>query len=197
MIDVSEVVLDPDMVAPRQFTVLRSVGTFVLGGFQSITHSFSLSGPVQQASDREISMLPEADRQGSIRSFWATVPILVTRGFGPEPSVHGELPQGTLPGSVFVLSAAPPNANGTFTVNGLLQRPGVDYALSGATITMLSGVVVSAGSVMFFQWPVMINAQAAASDIIQYEATQYRVLRVYRDPGSGYYKALGTQLQAA
>ena len=39
--------------------------------------------------------------------------------------------------------------------------------------------------------------QAAASDIIQYEQTQYRVLSVYRDPGSGYYKALGTQMQAS
>jgi hypothetical protein len=62
---------------------------------------------------------------------------------------------------------------------------------------MLNGVSIAAGSVLFFQWPVIVNAQPAASDIIQYENTQYRVLRVYRDPGSGFWRALGTQMQAA
>jgi hypothetical protein len=197
VIEVTEVVVDPDMIAPRPFTVMRSTGEFILGGFQSLTRNFDLFGPVQQASDREINMLPEADRQGSIRSFWATVPLFVTRGFGPLPSVHGEAPQGALPGGTFTLSAAPPGGAGSFTVNGLLQRPSIDYALTGNIITMLNGVSVAVGSVLFFQWPVTVNAQAAASDIIQYENTQYRVLRVYRDPGSGFWRALGTQMQAA
>jgi hypothetical protein len=196
VIDVSEVVSDPDMIAPKQFTVLRSTGTFVLGGFQSTTRSFQLWGPVQQASDREINMLPEADRQGSARSFWATVPILLTRGYGPEPSVQGEVPQGVLPGQAFTLSVTPPMGIGSLTLNGLLQIPGVDYVLSGNTITLLNAPA-AVGAVLWFQWPVTINAQAAASDILVYEGTQYRVLRVYRDPGGGYYKAVGTQLEAA
>jgi hypothetical protein len=197
MIDVSEVVLDPDMIAPKPYTVERSTGTFELGGFVSVVTKFSMFGPVQQASNKEIAMLPEADRVGSVRSFWSTVPILLTRGFGPAPSIHGEVPQGALPGSTFVLSVQPPGGVGTFTINGLLQQPGVDYLVTGATITMLSGVTLAAGSVLFFQWPVTAKVQAAASDIIQYEQTQYRVLSVYRDPGSGYYKALGTQMQAS
>ena len=62
MINVQEVILDPDMLPDQPFTILRSQGQFVMGGFQSVTTEIQIWGPVQQASNKEIMMLPEADR---------------------------------------------------------------------------------------------------------------------------------------
>jgi hypothetical protein len=95
MISVQEVVADPDMIAPEPFTILRSTGSWVLGGFQSVVTRISQMGPVQQASNKELRMLPEADRVGSVRSFWCTVPLLLVRGYAPLPGVHVETPQGS------------------------------------------------------------------------------------------------------
>jgi hypothetical protein len=195
VISVQEVVVDPDMIAPQPYTILRSVGTFVTGGFQSVTTPLQTFGPVQQASNKEIQMLSEADRVGAIRSFWCTFAIYVTRGYAPAPSTHGEVPQGVTPGTVYTLSQAPPNEVGALYRNGLFQTPDVDYTISGATLTLNVGTAPT--DKLYFTWPVTANVQAAASDIIQFEGEQYRVLQVYRDPGSGYFKALGTRLAAA
>ena len=52
MINVQEVVTDPDMIAPHPYTILRSQGQFVPGGFEpNNTIQISTFGPVQQASD--------------------------------------------------------------------------------------------------------------------------------------------------
>lgn len=195
MIDVSEVVVDTDMIAPQPFTILRSQGAWVAGGFQSTTFPLTQFGPVQQATNKEIMMLPEADRVGAIRSFWATVPIYVTRGTAAVPSTHGEVPSGTIPGTAYALSAAPPGESGVFYVNGVQQTPGVDYTLAGAAITTL--VPTPALAKLYFTWPITAQVGAAASDIIQYGAEQYRVISVFRVPGSGYWKALGSRLNAA
>jgi hypothetical protein len=79
MISVQEVVSDPDLVAPQQYIILRSAGTFIAGGFQSIVSTLQMFGPVQNSSPKEIAMVPEADRVSSMMSFWSTVPIYVTR----------------------------------------------------------------------------------------------------------------------
>lgn len=197
MISVQEVVNDTDMIAPEPFTILRSTGQFVAGGFQSTTQPIQLWGPVQQASNKEIMMLPEADRVGSVRAFWSRIPVYLTRGTAPAPSTHGETPVGTVPGSTFTLSAAPPGGVGVFYVNGVFQTPGVDYVLSGMVI--VTTVPVPPGAVLYFAWPVTVQAQDAASDIIVYppNGERFRVLARYFDPGSGYWKALGTRMNAA
>ena len=79
MLDMSEVISDPDLCAPQQYVILRSAGSWIAGGFQSIVSTVQMFGPVQQASNKEVGMLPEADRVGEVRSFWSTVPIYVTR----------------------------------------------------------------------------------------------------------------------
>jgi hypothetical protein len=43
----------------------------------------------------------------------------------------------------------------------------------------------------------MVQAEDAASDIIVYDSCHYRVLQTYYDPGCGYFKALGTRMEAA
>lgn len=192
MITVQEVILDPDMIAPKKFDVLRSTGTWVAGGFQSITTTIKLVGPVQQATNKEISMLPEADRIGSIRSFWAPIPIYTTRGYAPVPGTHGEAPTGS--GLVYTLSHLPPNNSVNLYVGGLLLRPnGVDYTLRGDIIWFIT----APADAPYVTWQVTARVGADASDILVYETEEYRVLSVYRVPGSGYYKALGTRMAGA
>lgn len=191
MISVFEVVVDPDLIAPQPFTVLRSTGQFVLGGFQSTVTSISMFGPVQQASNKEIEMLPEADRVGSVRSFWSTQPVYTTRGYAPVPGTHGEVPAGS--GVTYALSAAPPAESVCVYLNGLLLAEGVDYALKGTALTFTNA---PAGK-LYVTWQVTVNVATNASDQIQYGEEVYRVLSVYRDPGGGYWKALATRLAAA
>lgn len=191
MISVYEVVVDPDMIAPQPFTILRSTGQFVLGGFQSTTTAISLFGPVQQASNKELNMLPEADRIGSIRSFWSTQPVYTTRGSAPVPGVQGEAPTGG--GVSYALSAPPPAGVANVYADGLLLRPnGVDYTLSGAVLAFNS----APAQPLYVTWQTTVDVATNASDILQYEEEQYRVMNVYRDPGGGYWKALGTRMDA-
>ena len=191
MISVWEVVVDPDMIAPQPFTILRSTGSFVPGGFTSVTTPIPVFGPVQQASNKEIEMLAEADRVSAVRSFWATQPFYVTRGYAPVPSTQGESPTGN--GVSYVLSAAPPGGVADVYASGLLLQPnGVDYTLTGTALTF-----VLPQTQVYVTWQTTAMVATNASDKIQYENEVYRVLSVYRDPGSGYWKALGTRMAAA
>jgi hypothetical protein len=192
MISVQEIVVDPDMIAPHPFTILRSTGQFVPGGFASTTVNIPMFGPVQQASLKEIQMLTEADRVGSVRSFWSTRPIYVTRGYAPVPSVHGEVPQGT--GVDYTITEAPPDSALNLYAGGLLLRPnGIDYVLTGVAIVFNH----SPAQPLYATWQVTANVATNASDILQYGEAQYRVLLVYFDPGGGYHKALATRTAAA
>jgi len=196
MIDVSDIVADSDMQAPQPYTILRSAMQYVAGGVtEDAIISIVVRGPVQQASNKELQMLPAADRVGSIRSFWCLQPVYLTRSSGPAPSVHGEVPSGTRPGTVYTLSAPPPGAVLMLYKNGLLLVPVTDYMLNGNTITLT--VAVQPLDKLWAQWPATANVLSGFSDILQYENTQYRVMQVYRVPGSGYWKALATRMQAS
>ena len=183
------------MLPPEPYVILRSVGSFISGSFQSTTTPIQQFGPVQQASNRGIAMLPEADRVGSIRAFWSPIPIYLTRGTSPVPSVYGETPTGSVPGTVFTLSQLPPTVNIAVYVSGLFMTPGVDYTLVGTTLTLVELADVAP----WVQWPITARVQQAASDIIEYPpgGEQFRVLQRYFDPGAGYWKALGTRMNAA
>src|SRR5262249_38007728 len=55
-----------------------------------------------------------------------------------QSMIHGEVPQGTKPGTVFTVTEAP--TNGTFQglyKNGVFQTPAIDYNLVGNVITMI------------------------------------------------------------
>ena len=195
MINVQEVILDTDMLPPEPYVILRSTGSFVSGQFQSVVTKIQQFGPVQQASLKEIAMLTEADRVGSIRAFWSPIPIYLTRGTSPVPSVYGETPAGAVPGTTFTLSQQPPTVNITVYVGGLLMTPGIDYALFGSTLVLTVSAVIAP----WVQWPITARVQQAASDIIEYPpgGEQFRVLQRYYDPGNSVWKALGTRLSAA
>jgi hypothetical protein len=69
-------------------------------------------------------------------------------------TIHGEVPSGAVPGTVYTLSAVPPGgALQALTVNGVFQTPGgVDYTLDGATVTTTN--VTPAGATLYATWPV-------------------------------------------
>ena len=196
MISVQEVIPDPDMTDPQPFTISRSAGQWVAGGFQStVVRTLQIFGTVRNATDKEVAMLPEADRVGRVRAFYATMPILTTRGYAPAPSVHAETPTGAVPGTVYTLSALPPNGMVDLYLNGLRQTPGSAYILLGTTLTL--AMPTSSGDLLCATWPITVNAQAAESDTIAYDGFVYRVLSVYRTNGGGYWKALGTRIEAS
>ena len=71
-------------------------------------------------------------------------------------TVHGEVPAGSIPGSVFTLSATPPGGQlQSLTLNGLFQTPGVDYTLDGQTITTV--IPITSGA-LWATWPVEVQA---------------------------------------
>lgn len=194
MILADDVVEDSDMVAPQPFQVLRSSGAFVAGGFTSTTTTLLRTGPVQRASDKEVNMLPEADRVGGVMAFWSTEPIYVTSGKRPVPAVLGQTPAGAVPGTVYTLPTAVPT--GSLYLNGLLQLPGADYTLVGNVLTL--NVATAPNAVLYFTTPITDADGPAESDILVYppNGEQYRVLASRHFPGSGFWKALGTRLSA-
>lgn len=190
MIEVQDIVADADMISPEPWTILRSVATFGWGGVQTSITSIPATGPVRVASNREIQMLPEADRVGSIRAFYYTAPLYVTRGTQPVPVAHNETPDGVIPGTVYTLSAVPPGDSLQLTKNQLILIPGVDYTISGATISLTVATVLN--DVLSASW-IATGQQSGLSDQISYRNETFRLLQVYRTQGSGYWKALATR----
>ena len=193
MISLEEVIPDPDMVAPEPFSIQRYSGQFVAGGFEpTLVRTINQFGPVRNATSKEVAMLAEADRVSQVRAFFSTAPILTARGTALQPSIHGEIPQGAIPGTTYTLTAQPPADSGQFTVNGLFKAPNVDYWVNGLVLT--TAAATPANATLWFQWPIMAPTAVAESDIILYDGEQYRVLDVYRVSGSGYWKCLGTRM---
>jgi hypothetical protein len=68
--------------------------------------------------------------------------------------MHGEIPAGVVPGTVYTLSAQPVGGVlASLTINGVYQQPGVDYTLNGVTITMTSLTVL--GDILYVTWPTL------------------------------------------
>lgn len=193
MILMDDVVDDPDMLAPQPFQILRSAGSWVLGGFQSNVTTLATIGPVQRASNKEVMMLPPGDRVSGIMAFWCTMPIYVTRGASPVP---GSVGQAFLRVAGPTLTIVGGYSSGLLTRNGLFQTPGVDYTLVNGVVTL----VLPAGpsDIFYFVADTIVYDGAEAADILVYppNGEQYRVLAVKHYPGSGYWKALGTRMSA-
>lgn len=80
MIDISEVINDPDLM--QTFTALRSSGTFGPGGFASTTTTITMSGVVTVAREKDLVLVPEGDRVQGAMVFYSTAEIFVTHADG-------------------------------------------------------------------------------------------------------------------
>ena len=190
MINVQDIVADADMASPDQWTILRSTATFGWGGVTSVTTQIPLFGPVRVASNREIEMLPEADRVGSIRAFYSTIPLFVTRGTQPIPVIVPAVISGTFPGTVFTLNEVPPGGALQLVKNGLTLVPDIDYSLSGNILTTFQPV--ASATELWGNW-IGTGEQAGLSDQIQYRNEVFRLIQVYRTQGSGYWKGIASR----
>lgn len=76
LIQVSEVVNDPDMAQP--FTILRSTGAWLNGVWQSTAAELSGYGVIADPTDRELQMIPEGDLVEGAKVFWSALPIYGT-----------------------------------------------------------------------------------------------------------------------
>jgi hypothetical protein len=83
LIDVSEIVSDPDFAQP--FVIKRSNGSWQLGGWQDTITTVNSYGAQQPATAQDLKEIPEGDRiLGSVK-VWSTQPMYVTRrGTGPN-----------------------------------------------------------------------------------------------------------------
>jgi hypothetical protein len=77
MIDVSELLNDPDLCEP--FTAQRSTGEWQAGVFASNTTPVQLYGSVQVADANTLQQVPEGDRVVGARTFYCAEPIYETR----------------------------------------------------------------------------------------------------------------------
>lgn len=192
MINVQEVVTDADFTTPSEFSILRKSGVFTSAGFSpSSTTIIVQNGPVQQASNKEIEMLPEADRIGSIRAFWTTIPIYVTSATRQVAQTFYLDPTGAIPGTQYTVVST----LGVLYKNRKALRLNIDYTQAGDVITLAQPTV--AGDTLVYVYTEQTEAGTGVSDVIQYLGHQYRILSVFRIEGSGYWKALGTRMEAA
>ncbi len=72
-----EVVLDADLA--EAYTIIRSNGKFVMGGWQDTKQTLQGFGVVTVARPSEIQMLPEGDRNSEVRAFYSAQPLYETR----------------------------------------------------------------------------------------------------------------------
>lgn len=85
MINVSDIVVDPDFV--QTFSVTRSAGVFGLGGWvESAPTVLSLSGTVTVANEKDLQQVPEGDRVMGAMMFYSPSQIYVTRN-GDTPGI--------------------------------------------------------------------------------------------------------------
>lgn len=83
MIDVSDIINDPDFAQP--FTIKRSTGgAFVSGGYTSSNSTIQGYGVIQPASDREHEQVPEGERVAGSISIYSATALYTT--YGGDPS---------------------------------------------------------------------------------------------------------------
>jgi hypothetical protein len=80
--DLQDVVNDPDLAEP--FNIIRSTGSFVAGGWQDTKTVIPSWGVVTVATDKQIQMLPEADRVTATRMFFTEDQIFTTELHRPD-----------------------------------------------------------------------------------------------------------------
>lgn len=88
MIDVSDIINDPDFAQP--FSILRSSGAFVSGGWQNITTTVNSSGVIVPATEQDIAQVPEGDRVTGMISVHTTAKLFQTHT-GSQPGLSDVL----------------------------------------------------------------------------------------------------------
>lgn len=89
MLNVSEIVLDPDFAQP--FTVWRKSGTWVAGRFKQTEKAINFYGTVTAAKPKDLEQVPEGDRVGGVMCFHSAKEIFVSRGVTGDAGTSDEI----------------------------------------------------------------------------------------------------------
>lgn len=90
-LDMSLQVIDPDLGA-QQYVIQRSTeGAFVLGGYSDTKVCIPNFGIVQQATSKDLEMVPEGDRVHGMISFWSQTRLYESNAKGVSDIIcwHG------------------------------------------------------------------------------------------------------------
>jgi hypothetical protein len=80
MIDLSDIVSDPDFAQP--FQIKRSSGQFARGGYRSTPTTIDAVGVIRPAASQDIEVLPEGDRALGMMTFWSATEMHTTSTTG-------------------------------------------------------------------------------------------------------------------
>lgn len=91
MIDVSELIVDPDLAQP--YTVHRMSGIWTDGEFIQTELPLPFYGVVIVANTQDVNMMPEGDRIAGLMVFYTTPdnPIFVTRNLDTDQGTSDEV----------------------------------------------------------------------------------------------------------
>lgn len=77
-IDLSDIVMSQEFL--QTFTIIRSSdGVWIKGRFVQNTQQFEMSGVVTAINEKDITMIPEGDRNSEKKTFHTIEPLYVTR----------------------------------------------------------------------------------------------------------------------
>jgi hypothetical protein len=76
MISLADVISDPDFA--QSFTVTRTNGKFVAGGFQTTVKTLQAYGIIQPATSKDLEQIPEGDRVQGMMAFYTTIQVYTT-----------------------------------------------------------------------------------------------------------------------
>lgn len=77
MIDVSDIINDPDVAQPTPFTVVRQSGVYVNGVFTTTATNLYLDGTIQPMTSKEIASMPGGDSITGGIKVWSTTQLRV------------------------------------------------------------------------------------------------------------------------
>jgi hypothetical protein len=80
VIDISEIVSDPDLAQP--FTIKRSTGQFALGGYQTAVQEIQAFGVIRPTNTVDLEIVPEGDRVLGMMTFWSATEMHTTSTAG-------------------------------------------------------------------------------------------------------------------
>jgi hypothetical protein len=91
MIDVSELIVDPDFAQP--YIVHRKSGAWSEGVFVEGESPLPFNGIIIAANTKDVNMMPEGDRIAGLMVFYTTAdkPIFVTRNLSEDQGTSDEI----------------------------------------------------------------------------------------------------------
>lgn len=86
MIDVSEVITDPDFA--QTFVVHRKANKWIAGRTESTEKDITMTGVIMVADAKTLEQLPEGDRVTGLMCFYSTQELFTTREQGTSDQIE-------------------------------------------------------------------------------------------------------------